>query len=303
MKNNFKNNNSGQVLLIVVVALAVTLGVGLGITSRNTSSLRRTSNLDSFQKVTAAAEGALEKYLLKNDTDLAAEVWEYNPLDPTAVSSPQEILFVGSNTKAVVLVEKLKAGETGMVYEKIKPSETVSFLTTEFSSFGPSNPASSVCLRFEALPATVTYMINVITSNPSPYTASGLPYTNETFPTDTPAMKTAAAADRQLSNAFRNESYLGSGSSLNTPATTCPNGYRFTNVTMVRIQPLSGEISQLTVKVNDTTSKVKSITQGFKISSRGAFIDSVDKTTRTVEAYKYLDTPSGIYDYAVFLDN
>lgn len=132
MKNNLKNNNSGQVLLIVIVTLAVTLGVGLGITSRTTSSLRRTSNLDSFQKVTAASEGALEKYLLKNDNELSAEV------------SPQEISFLSSNTKAIVSVEKLKAGDLGMVYEKIKPSETVSFLTTEFSVYGPSNPASSV---------------------------------------------------------------------------------------------------------------------------------------------------------------
>jgi hypothetical protein len=297
MKKNILNNNSGQVLLIVVVALAVTLGVGLGITSRNTASLKRTGNLDSFQKVTAAAEGALEKYLLKNDTDLDAMV---NTVSP---ATPEEILFAESKTKAVVTVSKLKAGDTGMVYEKIKPSETVSFLTTEYSSLGPSTPASSVCLRFEALPANITYMINVLTSNPSPYTVTGLPYTNQTFPTDTAVIKTAALADRQLSNAFRHETYLASGNSINTVATTCPNGYKFTNVTMVRIQPLSGELSQLNVKVVDVTSNVKNITQGYKISAVGRFSDSVDKTTRTVEAYKYLDTPSSIYDYAVFLDN
>ena len=294
MKKNLKKNNSGQVLLIVVVALAVTLGVGLGVTSRNTASLKRTGNLDSFQKVTVAAEGALEKYLLKNDTDLDAMV---NTLSP---ATPEEI-FPESKTKAVVTVSKLKAGDLGMVYEKIKPSESVSFLTTEYSSSEPSTPASSVCLRFEALPANVTYMINVLTSNPSPYTFTR--YTNQTFPTDTAAIKAAAGADRQLSNSFRNETYLASGSSLNTVATTCPNGYKFTNVTMVRIQPLSGELIQLTVKVLDVTSNIKNITQGYKISAVGRFSDSLDKTTRTVEAYKYLDTPSGIYDYAVFLDN
>jgi len=296
MKKNILNNNSGQVLLIVVVALAVTLGVGLGITSRNTASLKRTGNLDSFQKVTVAAEGALEKYLLKNDTDLDAMV---NTVSP---ATPEEILFAESKTKAVVTVSKLKAGDTGMVYEKVKPSETVSFLTTEFSSLGPSTPASSVCLRFEALPANVTYMINVITSNPSPVT--GLPYTNQTLPGYSYTLQQKnALADRQLSNSFRHETYLASGNSINTVATTCPNGYKFTNVTMVRIQPLSGELSQLTVKVVDVTSNVKNITQGYKISAVGRFSDSVDKTTRTVEAYKYLDTPSSIYDFAVFLDN
>lgn len=146
-------------------------------------------------------------------------------------------------------------------------------------------------------------MINIIASNPSAYTATGLPYTNETFPTSTAAQKSAAAADRRLSNAFINESYLGSGNSLNGNPTNCSNGYIFTNVTMVRVQPLSGEISKLTIKVSDQTSGVKDITQGFKISSKGLFSNSLDKTTRTVEAYKYLDTPSSIYDYAVFLDN
>jgi hypothetical protein len=300
MKNNFKNNNSGQVLLIVVVALAVTLGVGLGVTSRNTASLKRTGNLDSFQKVTVAAEGALEKYLLKNDTDLDAMV---NTLSP---ATPEE-LFPESKTKAVVTVSKLKAGDLGMVYEKIKPSESVSFLTTEYSSSEPSTPASSVCLRFEAVPTNVTYMINVLTSNPSKYTITGLPYTNQTLPAMTVDEKKAAGADRQLSNAYRHETYLASGNSLNTVATNCSgsnnSGYKFTNASMVRIQPLSGELTQLTVKVLDVTSNIKNITQGYKISAVGRFSDSLDKTTRTVEAYKYLDTPSGIYDYAVFLDN
>ena len=296
MKKNLKKNNSGQVLLIVVVALAVTLGVGLGVTSRNTASLKRTGNLDSFQKVTVAAEGALEKYLLKNDTDLDAMV---NTLSP---ATPEEI-FPESKTKAVVTVSKLKAGDLGMVYEKIKPSESVSFLTTEYSSSGPSTPASSVCLRFEALPANVTYMINVLTSNPSKYTVTSLPYTNQTLPAMTADRKKLAGVDRQESNAYRHETYLASGSSFNTVATTCPNGYKFTNATMVRIQPLSGELIKLTVKVLDVTSNIKNITQGYKISAVGRFSDSLDKTTRTVEAYKYLDTPSGIYDYAVFLDN
>ena len=102
MSNNL--DNKGQVLLIVVVAMAVTLGVGLGITSRSTESLKRTGNLDSLQKVTAAAEGGLEKFLLKSDSDLDLLV------DNTEFS--EAIDFVNNGTSAIITVDKLNANST-----------------------------------------------------------------------------------------------------------------------------------------------------------------------------------------------
>lgn len=293
MKKNNSLNNQGQVLLIVVVSMAITLGVSLGITSRNTQSLKRTSNLDSFQKVTAAAEGALEYYLNKTDNQLESEIGTFGEF-----STP--FSYENNIVKADITISKMSAGSSGMIYENIKPSESVSFITSSFAnvtSFLELFPApKETCLSFEVTPATATVMINVITSNPSPdpiYNA--LDFDGQPTPPD----------DRQKTNAFLTESYLLTNGSFKdaTPlrgGACTGNFYRFDNPYLVRIQPLSGEVSKLVVKT--TTPSVRSLTQGFKIVSRGSFVTG-DSTSRTIEAYKYLDSPNGVYDYAVFLDN
>ncbi|NBO22673.1 hypothetical protein EBU94_04950, partial [bacterium] len=71
---NLKNDNSGQVLLFVTVLLAIILGAGLSISANTLSAITRTSQTDSFQKVTAAAEGGLERFLMKTDMALATDV-------------------------------------------------------------------------------------------------------------------------------------------------------------------------------------------------------------------------------------
>lgn len=280
MKKNL--NDQGQVLLIVVVAMAITLGVGLGITSRSTESLKRTGNLDSLQKVTAAAEGALEKLLIRSDNELE------NYLASGGQSTFSQDFSNG--TTAIVTVSGLTAGSSGMIYEKIKPSETVTFLTTEFSGASPTLNAVSACVKLEIIPSNTSYMLNVITSNPNPN-----------------VVLTGSDPDKTLTNTYLMEKYVFDGVSFKLPATTqgnCSSGYTyFANSLMLRFQPLSNEVT--TLKISTTTSSVQKILQGFKLSSKGMFQDlySSDKTTRTVEAYKYLDTASSIYDFAAYIDN
>ncbi len=284
MSNNL--DNKGQVLLIVVVAMAVTLGVGLGITSRSTESLKRTGNLDSLQKVTAAAEGGLEKFLLKSDSDLDLLV------DNTEFS--EAIDFVNNGTSAIITVDKLNANSsTGMVYEKIKPSETVTFLTTEFSGAGVLLPQTA-CIKLEVSPPNTSYRLGIVTSNPS----------IQIFEPVEDSL-TTTNVNRVKTNEYLLENYLFDGSSYKniSPITgNCASGYfRVTNSYMIRFQPLSNEVS--TLKVFSTSTNVRNVIQGYKITAKGVFTDGVDKTSRRVEAFKYLDTPSSIYDYALFLDN
>lgn len=282
MKN--KLNNNGQVLLIVVVAMAVTLGVGLGITSRSTDSLKRTGNLDSLQKVTAAAEGGLEKQLLLTDQELENNL---------QTSTPFLTEFLSNDTVSEVTVGKLTAGSSGMIYERIKPSESVTFLMAEFSN-APTliTPTNNACVKLEVTPP-VDYMLNVVTSNPSVQLFE--PATTSALSKPTNVIKT---------NAYLMENYLYSGGTFKSvsPA-NCPNGYfQFNNAYLLRFQPLSAEVTKLTVLTSN--SNIQKITQGFKLISKGRFKDGIaDKTSRTIEAYKYLDTPSSIYDYTLFLDN
>lgn len=295
------NNNQGQVLLIVVVAMAVTLGVGLGITSRNTDSLRRTGNLDSFQKVTAAAEGGLERFLIKSDTELE----EYLPvvIVPGETSPPEEIIF-NNGTTAFVTVHPLSAGSAGMIFEEIKPSEVVTFLTTEFSFANPDLvPTNSICLKFDVVPSTTKYMLNVVTSNPNVEIFEPIEdnlITNNTF-------------NSTKTNIYLMESYLSDGNSnFKSPAPVSGNCsgsgfFEFKNSFLVRFHPLSNTVDELRISVNSTNSNarraVQNIIQGYKITSTGRFSDGIDRTSRTIEAFKYLDTPAATYDYAMFLDN
>jgi len=281
MKKNL--DNKGQVLLIVVVTMAVTLGVGLGITSRSTESLKRTGNIDSLQKVTAAAEGALEKKLLLSDEQLEESVKSRTTLTE----------YFNNDTVSDVTVTQLTAGSSGMIYERIKPSESITFLLSEFSNPIASLRPNTACVKLEIVPS-VDYMLNVVTSNPSVAIFE---------PAITPALSKPVNVIK--TNTYLMESYLYSGGSFQgvSPSTNCPNGwFQFSNAYMLRFQPLSVEVTTLTVSTTNTT--VQRIIQGFKLTSKGRFKDEIgDKTTRTIEAFKYLDTSSGIYDYTMFLDN
>jgi hypothetical protein len=65
-----KINQQGQALLFVVVAMTVALAVGIAVSSRTLSSLRRSANTDTNSRVTAAAEGGIEWFLNQPMTTL-----------------------------------------------------------------------------------------------------------------------------------------------------------------------------------------------------------------------------------------
>ncbi|NBO17585.1 MAG: hypothetical protein EBV07_01720, partial [Proteobacteria bacterium] len=277
-------NNQGQVLLIVIVAMAITLGVGLGITSRSTESLKRTGNLDSLQKVTAAAEGGLEKYLMKNDTQLEELATGTSALEP---------LDFSNGTTSIITINTLAAGINGMNYEKIKVSESVVFLTTEFSAASSTLglvPANT-CLNLTVVPANSSYMLTVITSNPT----VNLNYAGVEYPSAVGAvpdpLNPAPPQDKTETNEFRQENYLVRAGSFDAPApASCSfnglQGISLTNSYMIRVQALSNEITSLTIKSN--TPSVQKVIQGYKLVSKGQFKEdfSSDKTTRTIEAFK-----------------
>ncbi len=57
------NNESGQALLFVIVALTIALSVAINVSVRTISSLSRTSRTDTASRVLAAAEGGIERFL------------------------------------------------------------------------------------------------------------------------------------------------------------------------------------------------------------------------------------------------
>lgn len=292
---NKKINNQGQVLLIVVVSLAVLLGVGLSISSNTISSTLRTSRTDSFQKVTAAAEGGIEKSLALSDNVLGAKIAE-----------GQEVIeYSASNTKATVVVSDYSAGSSGIVFETLQPGEVGTFYFIDTSNgFDPASADNlqNVCLKISSSDASPSYMLNVIVRNPAP--AAFTPYTAPVVPAVSPL-------DSTLSNNFNMRKYLftnGNFTSQNVPPTCSSggvSGFRYDKPILLRIHPINQTLNNLKVELVGSeggNSVAQNVRQGFKITSKGEFLSGGDGSTRVIEAVKYLDAPSNIFDYAAFID-
>ena len=70
---NFKKEikETGQALLFVVVAMTIALAVGVSVSVRSLSSVSRVSGTDTFSRVSAAAEGGAERFVVKTIQELA----------------------------------------------------------------------------------------------------------------------------------------------------------------------------------------------------------------------------------------
>jgi hypothetical protein len=275
-----KIDNQGQVLLIVVISLAILLGVGLSISSGTLSSITRTSRTDSLQKVTAAAEGGLETYLLKTDSQLAQ----------VAGASSTTQSYTDSNTKSTISVSKVTAGDAGITFDTLDPGEVATFyFADDPSAVTKSN--KTACIKISTDTASPDYILNVIVKNPNALVAFKT-YTNIGY-------------DATTTNNFIMEKYVYSGTGFvnSVSPTACTGGYLFTDAAVLRVHPLTKSLSNLNISVvSSSDTNLKNITQGYRIISKGEFISGGDATVRTIDAVKYLDSPSNMLDYAAFVD-
>ncbi len=283
MPKQNKINNQGQVLLIVVISLAVLLGVGLSISSGTLSSITRTSRTDSLQKVTAAAEGGLESYLLKTDDQLKQVL--------SSSSSTATQTYPEANTKATIVVSEVTAGDNGITFDTLDTGEVATFYFAENPST-VRNTGKISCIKISTNTPDPVYMLNVVVKNPNPQavfrSVSDFNY------------------DATTTNNFLMEKYIYSGNGFvkSVGPTSCEDGgYRFTDAVLLRIHPLTKSLANLTIDVvSSTDTNLKNVTQGYRITSKGQFIGGGDATARTIEAVKYLDSPSNMFDYAAFVD-
>lgn len=284
-------NNQGQVLLIVVVSLAVLLGVGLSISSNTISSTLRTSRTDSFQKVTAAAEGGIEKSLAQTDNVLGAKI---------TAGNPETLEFPASNTKSTITVADYTAGSSGVIFETLQPGEVGTFYFVDTSNgFDPATFSNdqSACVKISTTTSNPSYMLNVFVRNAVPGTFTNI------APAAVPA---TGSLDSTLSNNFLQNKYIYSSGRYSPSITSCSTGgILLTGPLLLRIHPISQTLNNLKIEVIGTTPgdvAAKNVRQGFKITSKGEFLTGGDGSTRVIEAVKYLDAPSNIFDYAAFID-
>lgn len=280
-----KIDNSGQVLLIVTILLTIMLGIGLSISNQTLSSIFRTSQSDSFQKVTAAAEGGLEKYLLLSDSALK------NLVNNTNLVVNYNDSNLNANTKAVVTITPIDA-QTPLVFDEVAVGQVATFyFADDFSRVGDYSGSSCIKISFED--PSPDYMLNVVVRNYSPtnFIATSL---DKTY-------------DATNSNQFKMQKYVIKDGSFQGSASPVPCGggaYSFDGAAMMRIHPLTTTLKNIKVEVVDEnlTIDLKKVTQGYKIVSTGSFISGDDKTTRVITARKFLDSPANVFDFTGFLE-
>ncbi len=71
-KHSYIKNEQGQALLFVIVALTVAMAIGMSVSTRTISSVRRSTNTDTSSRVYSAAEGGVEWFLNQPTTVLNA---------------------------------------------------------------------------------------------------------------------------------------------------------------------------------------------------------------------------------------
>ncbi|NBO23296.1 hypothetical protein EBU94_08170, partial [bacterium] len=101
----------------------------------------------------------------------------------------------------------------------------------------------------------------------------------------------------------KNGSFVGSVA----PPSCSQGGFRYDSPLLVRIQPVgvgsryvleNVKITVTFVSNSTTNNSLKNLTQGYNITSRASFNTGFgDGSVRTIQATKYLDSPSYLFDY------
>lgn len=68
------NNEKGQTLLFVIVAVTIAMAVGVSVSTRTIQSLKRVARTDTSARVIAAAEGGIENLLSRSYSQLSASI-------------------------------------------------------------------------------------------------------------------------------------------------------------------------------------------------------------------------------------
>jgi hypothetical protein len=294
MNKKILKDDSGQVLLFVTVLLAITLGVGLSISYNTISGIQRTSQTDSFQKVTAAAEGGIEQFLVKSDSSLENDVNKTSKVDFGNIESNVNVKRYTIEQGSIIEFPNLNSTEVATIYFTNILSNTN---TDTLNGLG-----GSVCLKMSHKPiSNSSYLVNVYKKNPN------LQPEPTTFYLD------SVTQDLSNTNLYILEKYLFDSNGVpigpNLPTACSPNattnGYQYSAPILIRIQPVGATVNLEDFKVelrslNPTSlnNTLKSITQGYVINSKANFKPGFgDGSSRTIEAIKFLDTPSYIFDY------
>jgi len=197
-------NNKGQALLFVVVALTISMVVGVSVATRTLSMTKRVSSTDTLAKVYYAAEAGIERFVSRPVSELAAMVAGGNCGNTSSTWSSAEgaCIFTLGDTSEIatdtsVTVDLVSANESDPErYEiRLKNGAFSGIAMSGYSGnqvtlcWADSNNASNTALYYTLWSSDALLRENLVLPNavaPSPdavtFTVTGTPVTAAVSP-------------------------------------------------------------------------------------------------------------------------
>lgn len=286
---------SGQILLIVIVFMTISLALGISISLRSISSISRVSDVDTTSRVLAAAEGGAETFLQKSIQELVTLrsvcngdysggvpdecTVTYNPIANDAISS-QAVVTVEDYyaTQGPSYIYTLNIGDGDMKevnLEGIKQDLMICWASTN------SDSASTPDLYFAIIDANSIVLQKGVSSGgigkPASYVSHGF---------DSSSVGSTDCDTDTNKHTYR----------LNL------TGYG--SLSKLRIKSLAGASKVQVYSVNPAETPLPP--QGFKITSIGSLTSSknisaaVENTTKITVVYKPYPYVTGLLDFGMY---
>jgi len=274
-----KFNQRGQTLIFVLLIMVIALGVGISISSRTISTVRRTTNIDSSSRALAAAEAGVESYLSKSVSTLDTLA---GAAGCTSQSTPQNYTVAG--TDGISTTAEVVIGRYGCVTAAGDPYIY--------------NLERDRVLELKTAGSTFPLELNICFSSPASGDSSSLYYLLISGTPNYTVRKTGY--NQGLSATGNNFISLPSIGGKSCFALTIPSDSQ-----LLRLQSLYNS-STITVGANTGSLRYQgfTITSTATIGTTGATVAGAeDRVKRTVRATRSLPYLPAAFNFAIFSDS
>ena len=307
MNNKYINNERGQALLFVVVALTVALAIGMSVSTRTISSVKRSTSTDTSSRVYSAAEGGIEWFLRQptsvlnaladgnnnSGADCPAGTTDYAGDDKSCVISYTSATGDNISSIAIVAVDPFTfnnpAGSTNHYWFYINSGEV-----KEIRLNGTYNGNLRICWATQDSSATpiIPDLYYTVYNNASGIINKGiLRNSSGSHSGSTEEGVTAASmVINGTTNTFYTNLDFTECATLNIPNASSARGLRLKSMyapSKVGVFPLTGTLP----------------TQGYTINSIGQLQENETiKTVKKLKVFRSYEYMPSVFDYAIYSD-
>lgn len=285
-------NQKGQTLIFVLLIMTVALAIGIAISSRTISTVRRTTNLDTSARALSAAEAAVEYYLTRSSSELDT----LSGYPPT-----------GSNPSNVTTCTPTSTPATRY------PSS--GYLDQDLNTFANVGIQRVGCMQNDqtfTIEVAQDKILELKTDNGSDGTASFQITVNS--PTDVglyflELYSQSGQVQVRKRSVNLNNSTIISATSSNTPTTVSSNAYSYqTQVAgagpsirplLVRILPLKSVAGKTSITIRNTSNYTLPY-QGHRITATGFVGSSQNSVNRAITAVRTIPALPTIFNFGVY---